>query len=186
MNEVCRSHSYPFTFIDLPLLNIVSSLRHPPIYSTIYQRFQPRHLRNSVTSSIDTSALTPSKSRMSANGGMKGGWCIPAFIVWPWTTLQFQVCTLNRLDSKSLLIFPPWKLATSVDVERIFSQGRIVLFHLCSRLSVQSTRALMCFGVWSRLGYVKDSDIKAVVILPEVPAGTKEGGLAVGWDAILD
>jgi hypothetical protein len=44
----------------------------------------------------------------------------------------------------------------------------------------------MCLGVWSLLGYVKDSDIKAVAILPEVPAGTKEDDLAVGWDDILD
>ena len=81
----------------------------------------------------------------------------------------------------SVLIFP---LATSVDVERVFSQGHIVLSHLRSRLSVQSTWALMCLGVWSHLGYVKDSDIKAVVILPEVPANVKEGNLAYQWDAI--
>lgn len=32
----------------------------------------------------------------------------------------------------------------------------------------------MCLGIWSRLGYVKDSDIKAVVALPGVPANAKE------------
>ncbi|KAF8810408.1 hypothetical protein BYT27DRAFT_7092030, partial [Phlegmacium glaucopus] len=53
-------------------------------------------------------------------------------------------------------------------------------------LSVQSTWALMCLGVWSRMGYVKDSDIRAVVVLPEIPANAKEEDLAVGWDAILD
>jgi len=76
-------------------------------------------------------------------------------------------------------------IATSVDVKRIFSQGRIVLSHLRSRLSVQSTRALMCVGEWSRLGYVKDSHIDAAVRLPEVPADAKEGGLVSGWDSIL-
>ncbi len=76
-------------------------------------------------------------------------------------------------------------LATSVDVERVFSQGRIVLSHLRGRLSVQSTRALICLGVWSHLGYVKDSDIKPVVTLPEVPAFGKEDDLEVGWDAIV-
>ncbi len=69
-------------------------------------------------------------------------------------------------------------IATSVDVKRIFSQGRIVLSHLRSRLSVQSTRALS-------LGYVKDSHIDAAVRLPEVPADAKEGGLVSGWDSIL-
>ena len=77
------------------------------------------------------------------------------------------------------------ELATSVDVERVFSQGRIVLSHLRSRLSVQSTRALMCLGAWSLLGFVNDSDIKAIVRLPEIPANTKEEDLAVGWDAIV-
>jgi ribosomal protein L30E len=44
----------------------------------------------------------------------------------------------------------------------------------------------MCLGVWSCLGYVKDNDIKAVVIQPEVPANMKEDDLAYHWDAILD
>jgi hypothetical protein len=42
----------------------------------------------------------------------------------------------------------------------------------------------MCLGVWSRLGYVSNSDIKAVVILPGIPADEKEDTLADGWDAI--
>jgi hypothetical protein len=76
--------------------------------------------------------------------------------------------------------------ATSVDVEQVFSQGRIVLSHLRNRLSVQSTRALMCLGVWSHLGYVKNSDIKGVVTLPEVPVDVKEDDLAVGWDMVSE
>jgi len=44
----------------------------------------------------------------------------------------------------------------------------------------------MCVGIWSLLGYVKDSDIKAVVMmLPEVPADTKEDILVPGWDSIV-
>ncbi|KAJ3513591.1 hypothetical protein NLJ89_g2860 [Agrocybe chaxingu] len=74
--------------------------------------------------------------------------------------------------------------ATSVDVERVFSQGRLLLSHVRSRLSVQSTRALICLGCWSNLGYVKDADVKAVTVLPEVPAGEEEEELAAGWDAI--
>ena len=66
----------------------------------------------------------------------------------------------------------------------MFSQGRIVLSHLRNRLSVQSTRALMCLGVWSILGFVKNSDIKGVVVLPGVPANEREDPLADGWDAI--
>jgi hypothetical protein len=59
-------------------------------------------------------------------------------------------------------------VATSVDVERVFSKGRIFLSHLHSCLSVQSTRALMCVGEWSELGYVKDEDIKTATANPKV------------------
>ncbi|KAF5324122.1 hypothetical protein D9619_011280 [Psilocybe cf. subviscida] len=76
--------------------------------------------------------------------------------------------------------------ATSVDVERVFSEGRIILSHLRSRLSVQSTRALMCVGVWSKLGYVKDSDITKVVNqTPPLKDDEKEAFLTPDWDAIL-
>ena len=92
----------------------------------------------------------------------------------------FNIIFENHLTNFSLFI------ATSVDVERVFSHGRIVLSHLRSRLSVQSTRALMCLGVWSALGYVKDSDIKAVVVLPEVPANQQEDHLVAGWDNVLE
>jgi hypothetical protein len=73
-------------------------------------------------------------------------------------------------------------LATSVNVERVFSKGRILLSHLRSRLSVQSTRALMCLGVWSKMGYVKDTDVKSATILPEVDGEEEE--LAENWDRI--
>ena len=42
----------------------------------------------------------------------------------------------------------------------------------------------MCLGVWSILGFVKNSDIKGVVVLPGVPANEREDPLADGWDAI--
>lgn len=63
-------------------------------------------------------------------------------------------------------VFP--LLATSVDVERVFSKGRLVLSHIRNRLTVASTRALMCLGAWSILGLVEDADIKAVANLPDV------------------
>jgi hypothetical protein len=43
----------------------------------------------------------------------------------------------------------------------------------------------MCLGVWSRLGFVKDSDVKKAMALPEIPADAKEGDLSDGWDSIL-
>jgi hypothetical protein len=72
--------------------------------------------------------------------------------------------------------------ATSVDVERTFSQGRLILSHVRSRLSVQSTRALLCLGVWSTMGYVEDSDILSAAVLPEVDG--EEEDLGIDWDAM--
>jgi hypothetical protein len=43
----------------------------------------------------------------------------------------------------------------------------------------------MCLGVWSLLGYVKDTDMKAVVILPELRADEEEEELELDWDRIL-
>lgn len=77
--------------------------------------------------------------------------------------------------------------ATSVDVERVFSRGRLVLSHVRSRLSAQSTRALLCLGSWSLLDLVKDTDVLAVTVLDEVeePEGGEELQLDYGWDRIL-
>jgi len=71
-------------------------------------------------------------------------------------------------------------IASTVNVERTFSQGRIVLSHIRNCLSSQSTRALMCVGAWSRLGLVKNKDILGV-LGDEVK---EEKELPEGWDAI--
>lgn len=42
-----------------------------------------------------------------------------------------------------------------------------------SRLSVSSTRALICLGSWSLLGLVRDKDVRAVMDLDEIE-GVKE------------
>ncbi|KIM34761.1 hypothetical protein M413DRAFT_80097, partial [Hebeloma cylindrosporum] len=49
-------------------------------------------------------------------------------------------------------------------------------------LSVQSTCALLCVGVWSLLEYVKDNDVKAVAVLPVVDEEKEE--LTEDWDSI--
>jgi hypothetical protein len=74
-------------------------------------------------------------------------------------------------------------LATSVGVERTFSEGRLLLSHVRSRLSVQSTQALLCLGGWSLQRYVKDSDVKAVTALDEVFCNEEEI-LEADWDSM--
>ena len=59
-------------------------------------------------------------------------------------------------------------IATSVDVERLFSQGRILLPHLWNGLSAQSVRALLCLGDRVRLDLVQDDDVQHVTAEAEV------------------
>lgn len=66
-------------------------------------------------------------------------------------------------------------------VERVFSQGRVILPYVRNRLSVHSTRALLCIGDWSVRGLVKDKDVKAAAKLPDVD---EESELEDGWDKI--
>jgi hypothetical protein len=172
-----------FICMNLSLPNTTGSPRRPPTYSMIYLRYQLRRLQSFTMSLTGTLPLILSKWPMSASGGIKGGWRNCASVVWHWITSQFQVCTLLQSSNNSILMV--WKLATSADVEHVFSQGHILLSHLHSRLSVQSTWALMCLGAWSSLGFVSNSDIKAVVRLPEIPADTMEDDIAIGWDAIF-
>ena len=56
-----------------------------------------------------------------------------------------------------------------------------MLSHVRNSLSAQSTRALLCLGNWSLLGYVKDKDIMAITVLPEIE---EEEELEEGWDTI--
>ena len=120
---------------------------------------------------------------MLSLGGMRSVPFILVSIAWHLIILLSLVCFFISL----LLFFQLINiiLATSVDVERVFSQGRLLLSHIRSRLSVQSTRALMCLGVWSKLGYITDSDVKAVVLtLPEIDEEDDEMELDINWDRI--
>jgi len=83
-----------------------------------------------------------------------------------------------NLDYVMLIRF----IAMTVDVERVFSLGPLLLPYVRSWLSVQSTRALMCLGSWSLLGLIEDSDIKAAIGLGDVIG--KEEELSEDWDAI--
>ena len=68
----------------------------------------------------------------------------------------------------------------------MFIQGRLLLSHIRSCLSVQSTRALICLGIWSQLRFITDSDVRAaVVVLPELNGDEEETGLDINWDSIF-
>jgi hypothetical protein len=53
-------------------------------------------------------------------------------------------------------------IATSVDVERLFSKGRALLPYLRNGLSAQSIRVLLCLGSWFQMGLIKHEDVMKV------------------------
>lgn len=59
-------------------------------------------------------------------------------------------------------------------MERVFSKGRLLLSHVRNRLTVDSTRALLCLGTWSKLGFVNKEDLLAAAVLPEVKEGEED------------
>ena len=67
-------------------------------------------------------------------------------------------------------------------MERVFSQGRLLLPYVRNRMSSETTRALLCLGDWSKHGFVKDADLKAAALLPDISG--EEPPLASGWDKI--
>jgi hypothetical protein len=71
-----------------------------------------------------------------------------------------------------------------VDVERVFSRGRLILPYVRNRLSAQSTRAQLCVGNWSLHGHIHDSDVLAASLLPDVHGDEKEE-FEEGWDKIV-
>ena len=70
----------------------------------------------------------------------------------------------------------------SINVEHLFSRGHLLLSHVHSRLSVQSTHTLLCLGIWSKLKLIQDANVKAVSELPEALDG--EEGFENSWDTI--
>ncbi|KIL63852.1 hypothetical protein M378DRAFT_79131, partial [Amanita muscaria Koide BX008] len=98
-------------------------------------------------------------------------------IAW-WHKHRSMFPRLSRMALDYLTI-PP----TSVEVERLFSRGRILLSHLRNRMSAQTTCALLCLGDWSLLNMVKDEDVKKVVNLEDIP-GEEDFEMPDGWDSI--
>ncbi|KIL55364.1 hypothetical protein M378DRAFT_47362, partial [Amanita muscaria Koide BX008] len=49
--------------------------------------------------------------------------------------------------------------ATSVNVEHVFSSGRMLISYLRNRLQVETARALLCLGDWIKKGVIKDKDM---------------------------
>ena len=91
------------------------------------------------------------------------------------------MCLIGHIIRYSVAYLPA-PIATSVNVECVFSKGRLVLSHVQNALSVQSTHTLMCLRAWSKIGLVKDSDMMEAAKLPDVNGS--EADLDSGWDDV--
>jgi hypothetical protein len=117
---------------------------------------------------------------MALCGGLRG---VAPSLVYPiWLVIIFRFLVSFMILFGNVLLIPMGHEATTIDVERVFSCGRLVLPFVRSRLNVQSTRALMCVGSWSLLGLIDDPDIKAAIGMDMVNG--KEDELPIGWDTI--
>ncbi|KAG6863493.1 hypothetical protein C0991_005423 [Blastosporella zonata] len=97
-------------------------------------------------------------------------------------------CYYNKTDESELLCMA---MTTLVKVERVFSRRRLLLSYVRNQMSAQTTRAVLCLGYWSTLGFVDNKDVsKVVAALPKVPIkdGCSDGeyDMADGWDDIDD
>ena len=51
---------------------------------------------------------------------------------------------------------------------------------------MQTTRALLCLGNWSRLGFIRAEDVRTVVSLAEEEQEECDDNVAEGWDSLID
>jgi hypothetical protein len=72
-------------------------------------------------------------------------------------------------------------IATTIDVERVFSHAHLVLPYVRKSLGVQSMHVSLCVGLWSSQGLIKDGDIKTALGADD---DREEDELPVNWDAI--
>lgn len=74
-------------------------------------------------------------------------------------------------------------LATSIDVEQLFSCGQLLLSLTWSQLSVQTTCAVLCVGEWSTHNLIKAEDVCSVSEMKD-EEGNDKREMDDGWDAI--
>ena len=105
---------------------------------------------------------------MSCFGGLSIVPCTLVCREWHSIILAFLVCCFAIVESNCNLMFCPFCIATSVDIEHVFSRGRLLLSHVRSHLSAQSTHSLLCVGNWSVRSFIKDSDVEVVAMMHDI------------------
>lgn len=156
--KVCTSH--------LPSNSSNRVTRPRRTCSITCQLIRPQDQDPLLMNSTSTSAPQLKEFQSPCFGGTKSATYICSCIIWHWITFQSQVSSQYSISPTfyELILLP----ATSVEVERLFSCGRLILSHTCSCFSVQSTHDLLCVGSWSLAGLVLDEDMEAMAMLNEI------------------
>nr|VWP02659.1 Non-specific serine/threonine protein kinase (EC [Ganoderma boninense] len=81
----------------------------------------------------------------------------------------FLAIPVEHMDDP-LLCIP----AMSMDVERVFSKGCLLLSHVRSRMSAHTTCAVLCLGAWSRAGYVKGINLQKAALAADLDSKDDE------------
>jgi hypothetical protein len=76
-------------------------------------------------------------------------------------------------------------LATSVDIECLFSHDRMILSHMCNCLSAQSVHVILCLSLssWSPEDFIKNTDTQKLATMEEIE-GDHDIILEEEWDHI--
>ena len=174
-----------FKFQFTPILEadlFFSALLLLKTFLMICQPYVPLRNLIFVMNSTAIWAQTLSMLRMPLLGGMGSVLFILVSIAWCWITLLSLVS--HKFIYYIIIIISMITCYLSY-IRWCRACLRLLLSHIRSRLSVQSTRALMCLGVWSKLGFVTDSDVKAVVLtLLELNEDDVVAKLDIHWDRI--
>ena len=81
-----------------------------------------------------------------------------------WRMARDYMMIPGMLSSQSTVVVYLMKsLASSVAVEHVFSKGQLLMSYIRNHLLAQSTCTLLCLGAWSKAGFVKSTDLSAVV-----------------------
>jgi len=117
---------------------------------------------------------TLNMSLIHLHGGMSGTIHSHNYCEWHLTIYLYQVRSIGTSP-----IFIDAFTATSIDVKQLFGHGCLLLSHVQSQLSAQSTCTLICLGTWSKLNLIKDSNMKQVTGLQDIDHGW--GCWTGGW-----
>ena len=181
---VCNKFNRSYHFWDeVSLLVQPESLNKTVLSTNIFDSLPTFHTSHEITVDELTCYLSTGPKDIKNEDLLK--WGFECQHIYP--NLSRMALNYHTIPCKSLLFgcVKMWSTlctGSSIDVERVFSQGCILLPHVRNCLSSELMRALLCIGDWSRHVLLKDVVIKTAAVLPDL--GQYEPPLSNDWDTI--